>query len=248
MVLATGRELLVSEGMRCGLDHLTFGRVFELIEERSGRRITLASVYDRLWSSQEQFQWEVLAGVIEEAGTIDERTRQRVAEVLAAAERTTPEGRLDAVRALCQLAVEQHVLEASKRQHYRIAVAAVGAVSSSYADDVAPHVQRVRDALHGYLEQETEQYLELYNLIGAHLGFRMRHPLELRHLVLAIGAFGDGIALRLNFFPEYAARIAVPEGGGAPGESLSSLAAVGVEAVARAMLELDPDWPGPDAP
>ncbi|MBI2704531.1 MAG: hypothetical protein HYX32_04475 [Actinobacteria bacterium] len=242
LLIAAGTEVLLEEGMRCGLDHVTFPRVFDRVQEKTGRRVTRASVYDRLWTSQEEFQWEVLAHVIEDAGSIDQRTRRRVNRILAEADYASEAGRRAGLRDLCQLAVEQHVIEASRRQHYRIAMAAVGAIASSEGNGPEPpHVKQVRESLTKYLERETDLYLELYGHIGFTLGFQMREPLELRHLVLAVGALGEGIALRLNFFPEYAQKIKVPAADGGA-DAVWSIAGVGVEAIAETMLELDPDW------
>lgn len=246
LLVDTGAELLIEDGMRCGLDQLTLPRVFARIEAGSGRRVTGASVYDRLWHSQEEYQWDVLAHVIGQASAIEERTHRRVRRILASSDITTEEGRLEGLRRLCQLAVEQHVIEAARRQHFRIVMAAVGGIASSERDavDEPAHVTRVRESLNDYLARETDAYLELYHRIGAHLGLRMRHPLELRHLVLAVGAVGDGIAMRLNFFPEYAARIEVPGEDRSAG-GVWSIAGLSVEAIALAMLELDPDWSPP---
>src|SRR5262245_15645209 len=112
LLLAAGTEVLLEEGMRCGLDHVTFPKVFERVQTQTGRRVTRASVYDRLWTSQEEFQWEVLARVIEDASSIDQRTRRRINRILANADYETEAGRMSGLRDLCQLAVEQHVIEA----------------------------------------------------------------------------------------------------------------------------------------
>lgn len=246
LLVTTGVSVLLDEGMGCGLDHLTFPKVFDRIERESGRRITRASVYDRLWDNQEEFQWDVLARLITNADTIDPRTRRRVRRILADADITSDAGRLAGLHELCQLAVKQHVIESSRRQDYRIIMAAVGAVASSEQAGNAPDgAARVREALQAHIEQETDAYVELYGEIGLHLGFRLRDPLELRQFVLAIHALGEGIAMRLNFFPEYETPIALPPVGPDGATVKSSLAGMGVEAIALAMLELDPDWVPP---
>ena len=94
LLLRAGIELLLEEGMRCGLDHVTFPKVFERVEQETGRRVTRASVYDRLWSNQEEFQWEVLAELIKGAGSVDLRTQRRVRRILKSADRATEAGRL----------------------------------------------------------------------------------------------------------------------------------------------------------
>jgi len=246
LLITTGMALLSSEGVRCGFDGITFAKVFERVEEQTGRRVTAASVYDRIWNSQEDFQWSVLARLIDESSTIDGRTRQRVERILVEADVTTPEGRWEGLHRLCLFAVEQHVVEASRRQSYKILVAAAGAIASTPPDDeLAPGAASVRAALQSCLERETDLYVDLYGMIGAQLGFRLREPLTLRQFVLAIAAFGDGMALRLTFFPEYGATIQRPsEQPGGP-STASSLASLGVESIAVQMLELDPAWTAP---
>jgi hypothetical protein len=64
-------------------------------------------------------------------------------------------------------------------------------------------VEVVRAALRDYWSRELDGLVELYAEIGSRLGFRMRDPLEMRHLVLATGALAEGIATRLGVFDEY---------------------------------------------
>jgi len=252
LLVREGVALLLDEGVQVGLGSVTFPRVFERVEASTGRRITAASVYERLWASQSDFQWEVLAVLVEDASTLDDRTRRRVRRILDTADRSSEAGRLGCLRELCQAVVQQHVLEGSSRHHYRIVLAAVAAVSASEADpgteEGSPEgVERVRQALRDYVERETEQLLDLYNEIGGSLGLRTRDPIELRQFALAVGALGEGIALRLKYFPEYAQPIAVPRAPGRDDDEMWSLAGFGVDALVNAMIEVDPDWPGPDA-
>lgn len=243
LLLQHAVDLLLDEGLEVGLDRLTFPKVFDRVELATGRRITRASVYDRLWVNQQEFQWHALARLIESTSVMDPRTERRIDEVLATADRSTERGRWSALGMLCLVAVERYVVESGERQHNRIVLAAVGAIASSRVDkDPDDHVRLVQEALVDYLDRETAMFVDLYNRIGWYLGFRMRDPFELRHLVLAIGALGEGVALRLNYFDEYAGRIPVPADADFPGAAQWSLSSIGVEAIARRMLELDPDW------
>lgn len=247
LLLSTGETILLEEGVSCGLEHLTFPRVFDRVELHHGRRITRASVYDRIWSSQADFQWDVLARVVAARPALDPRTRVRVLHVLDAADVTTEQGRIAALHQLCKLAVEPHVSEASRRQQDRITNAALGTIASTSESSPDPRgTERLQIALRERMEQETEETLELYGLIGSRLGFRMREPLELRQLALVLCALGQGIAMRMNFFPDYADPIPLPSPIDGQPDVVWSLAGRGVEAIAMAMLELDPDWAPPD--
>jgi hypothetical protein len=243
LLLDEGVALLLEEGMDLGLGHITFPRIFERVEAATGRRVTAASVYERVWSSQTEFQWDVLSVLIEQADPMDERIWRRVRRILSRADRSSPEARLACLRTLCQVIVERHVIEKSARPHYGVVLAAVAAVTSEGAAGVELEgLQRVRRALADYLEREAAAFDDLYHAIGGALGLRTIAPLDLRQFVLAVGALGEGVALRLNYFPEYARTIKAPGYGFDAAPEMWSLAGFGVGAIVDAMIEIDPDW------
>jgi hypothetical protein len=242
LLLSTGVELLLSDGLRVGTDHITLARVFEQVRRTTGRRITRGSVYERIWPSQEDFQADVIRAAIERTTLVSQETRSVVRAILMDADRTTAEGRWVALHRICATAVELHMQEAARAPHYRVILGAASAISSrpvdrTEADDPPDELQR---ALAAYLERETLVHLYLYHAIGYYLGFRMRQPAELRHLVLAIGAFADGISMRRRFFHDYDVPVRAQDGAG--GTTELSLTSMGVAALADALLELDPDW------
>lgn len=53
----------MEEGLDAGSGNLTFKRVFERVEERTGTRITNASVTNRVWENQADFQADVLVSI-----------------------------------------------------------------------------------------------------------------------------------------------------------------------------------------
>ena len=64
LILEAGRELLLSEGLGTGAEHLTFKRVLALVEATTGIRVTNASVIRRIWDNQEEFQLEVIQSIV----------------------------------------------------------------------------------------------------------------------------------------------------------------------------------------
>ena len=66
ILLQEGREILTDEGLETGSSNLTFKRVFDRIEARSGDRITNASVIRRIWDNQADFQTDVLVSIAED--------------------------------------------------------------------------------------------------------------------------------------------------------------------------------------
>jgi len=63
-----GRAILLAEGLEAGSRNLTFKRVFDRVEAKSGLRITNASVIKRIWENQADFQADVLVTIARGAG------------------------------------------------------------------------------------------------------------------------------------------------------------------------------------
>ena len=63
LVLDAGREVLLSEGLGTGAEHLSFKRVLSHLAAARGIRVTNASVIGRIWENQEEFQLDVVSSV-----------------------------------------------------------------------------------------------------------------------------------------------------------------------------------------
>lgn len=242
LLLDTGVELMTESGVRPGIDHLTYRAVFSRVEERTGRRITAASVYDRLWANQAEFQWDVLATLIERANVVDARSRLQIEAIAGAADYSSPAGRWAALADICRSAVSRHVTESALHPPQQIVTATMAALAASEPKEEvdAQSVERVEAAIGVYLENQASFYLEVYSLVGFYLGLRLKDDLDLRQFVLVVHALADGIATRLPYFPEYADPVRLPDD--SDHTPPSSLAGLGVYAIAELMLEIDPDW------
>ena len=244
LVLGAGIDLLLDDGVQCGVDQITFGRVFERVEETTGRRVTRASVYDRLWENQTAFQWDVLATIVERASPVHERTGARLRAVVRNAELTTADGRRRGLEGICHAAVDEHVSDAINDPHNRVVLAAMGAIASSYPDPAQdpPHVARVRTAVQTYLDGQRDYYTSLYGDLGYYLGYRLRDPMTLEQLVLIVHALGDGVAMRSAYSTVYRTPVAVDGRDGGPSEEDLTLLGIAIEAVTFRMCEPDPAW------
>jgi len=244
LVLNAGTALLLDEGIRCGIDQITFSRVFDRVEETTGRRITRASVYDRLWESQTAFQWDVLATIVEQASPVHERTGARLRAVVRDAELTTAAGRRRGLEGLCHAAVDEHISDALEDPHNRVVLAAMAAIASAHPDPALdpPHVARVRAAAQAYLDEQRRYYTELYLDLGYYLGWRLRDPLTLEQLVLMVHAVGDGVAMRSAYIDVYQTPVAVDGHDGGPNDEELTLLGLAIEAITFRMCEPDPDW------
>ena len=102
--MAAGREVLSEIEPTLAFEQLNYARVFDHLEATQGVRVTHASVHDRIWPSQQAFQFDVLRasldGLRDEAwGTFAEP----MAAAAQAADITTVDGRRDAARTLMRL-------------------------------------------------------------------------------------------------------------------------------------------------
>ena len=245
LLIDAGVTILLEEGVRCGLGHLRLARVFERIEHDTGRRVNPASVYERLWATQANYQWAVLAETLERAGFVDTETISLIERIVGHANVRTLEDREAALAELCRVAAQRNVEEASTRPHYRVVTAAVGTLGSWDAAEPDDHdaTSDVRNSLHSYLEDELRGYEAAYEWALNHLGFRWRAPYTARQFSRAIGALVEGVATRRGFFPAYEEPIAHADD--ASSTPSWTLASVTVQAIAAAMIEPDPDWRPP---
>ena len=71
IVLDAGQDLLLSEGLGSGAEHLSFKRVLSYVEATQGIRITNASIIGRVWENQEEFQVDVVRAIVEKQGNLE---------------------------------------------------------------------------------------------------------------------------------------------------------------------------------
>jgi hypothetical protein len=239
LLLETGVELLQERGLAGGAPHITLNEVFIALAERRGERVTPASVYKRIWETQADYQLDLLISAAafypdgEEQPTLD-----AARAVVRAADRSTRAGREAALREFCRIAGEVHVrvLEQSRAWQIWVGVWAL-TVSTPTADD-----DRVLGpALVAGHEKATNALRSVLDEILSGLGFRMRSPMTVDQLALAIGALAEGMALR-DRFATVALTTTRPEPG-APGSAQRwTLFGVAVDALMAGFLEPDPDF------
>ena len=63
ILLKSAREVVEEEGIETGTSNLTFKRVFDRVEQETGRHLTNASVIGRIWRNQAEFQADVLMAI-----------------------------------------------------------------------------------------------------------------------------------------------------------------------------------------
>src|SRR5271166_3142091 len=102
-LIEEGREILFTEGLKAGSSSLTFKRVFDRVEAKTGLRITNASVIKRIWENQADFQADVFVTIARDEERRAEGSGQRVAAMLRDFDMTTPESRARALREVCRM-------------------------------------------------------------------------------------------------------------------------------------------------
>ena len=239
LLLDAGRQILLEEGLGVGAGDLTFKRAFDRVEATTGARLTNASVIRRVWENQAEYQADVLATVAGVGDSTGEllSTVAVMAPLFGVLDRSSPEARLRSVTEVCRVAGDAsfRALVASRAWALWVGIWVLGATGAP-----SPHGERIRRALVGGYELDTEQWGELHAGLAAHLGLRVRAPLTLRHFTVAVGALVEGCALR-QIVAEDLMLIERPTG---PGGAVQpwTLFAVGLEALAFEFFELDPDW------
>lgn len=238
LLVEAGTEIVWDEGLAAGAEHVTFKRVFERLEERRGIRVTHASVIGRIWQNQEEFQTDVLTKMAELDVLDADDVFAASLSGLDESDRSTVEARWRATFESCRTECEgmfDSIVHSETWSRW-MAIWALAVVDSG-----SSRKQPIVDSLLGGEVRATEHYEESYVAAMQILGLRMREPFTVRQLALSIVALGQGCALRAGVDETTNQRIDRPTGPGGA-EQPWTLFAIGVEALIKRFVEIDPDW------
>ncbi len=241
MLLAEGRGILADEGLEIDSGNLTFKRVFDRVEARTGERITNASVIRRIWENQADYQTDVLVSVAQDearpeaGGAVDV-----LAAIVGQLDLSTPAARAAAVREVCRVGgtASSTSIAASAAWPLWISVVAMATATSS-----PDQHRRIRAGLSEGYRSVAEFWGENFGALIADLGLRFRPDLSLDQFVLAVIAYSEGCSLRERTMGRVELLTRSTGPGGGPQEW--SLFAVGLEALVHQFLEPDPHWRAP---
>jgi hypothetical protein len=248
LMLKMGRLTLIEDGFGVGVDTLTFKRVFERIDTETGLKLSNASVIRRVWENQADYQADVLATIaVEDAlGEFDETVRA-LGPLLDALDLSTPEARSRSLTEVCRVggSANSFMLLESPNWSMWIAVWAM-ATANNVGSQQTEYQRRIRAALLEGYKGFTTLWEDAYAGLAALLGMRVRAPLTLRQLSVAVGALAEGCSLRQHVDPDLGVilRPTGPRGE----EQEWTLFAIGLEALLIQFLEPDPDWSPPSPP
>jgi hypothetical protein len=239
IVLVAGRDLLLSEGLGTGAEHLSFKRVLSRVADTLGIRVTNASVIGRIWDNQEQFQNDVIRSIVQDQGEEEVRdTSEAMVEVLGRLDVSTAELRRASLAELVRVSCAQY-LESASTSSATIQMALITYVAASQATDAeSPLIASFRMMN----EKLTTEYMGMYDAGLQAVGWRMRPGLTLRSAALAISAFAEGTLLRMVVDPkgfEPIVQVSPMDGQ----EVEWTLLAIGMNSMIDFFAEPDPDWP-----
>ena len=243
LVLDTGIEMLREEGLGSGVERITLTRVFRRLDDR-GVKLTHASVLGRIWSDQREFQSDIVTAVAR--GDISdevEGTTEGFASLFTSMDLSSTTGRRQGVSDLCRMMGEISLDELTDSASWPIWVG-IWAITAS--DGSGETSAETRSAITASYENLTTNYMGLYRWAIDHLGLRLRHPLTLRQMTIAISALVEGCALRDQVDHDSMRRIPRPTGTHGELEEWT-LFGIGLEALVWQFLELIPRWRPPRA-
>ena len=196
-IVSSGVRLLMERGLEGGCGNVGMSDVLADIEHRTGRRITNASVYGRIWATQSDFHRDLLFHAAEEFPKGEEVAfRERANEVLRTTDLATEEGRRRALKQICLVGGKAHLdaLADSRSWQTWLAIWAITVSTPSLDDDLerGPAIaHRHAVAVAGM----TAVLGEILPRVG--LSLRPGHSFE--HLSMAVYALSEGLVLHDRF-------------------------------------------------
>jgi len=238
VLLDEGREILFEEGFEADSSNLTFKRVFERVEAKTGRRITNASVIKRVWANQAEFQADVLVSIAkdearpEAGGAVD-----AIAAVFATFDLSTPVSRGRALRDVCRVGGNASSTAIAQSRNWPLWISVVAMATATAMPDQR---ERIKEALvDGYLSVSkfwSENFMVLIDVLGV----RFRRPWTMDQFSMAVIAYSEGCSLRQRT-SDHIEMMIRPTGPNGEDQKWS-LFAVGLEALVHQFLEPDPEF------
>lgn len=236
-LIEEGRSILLAEGLEAGSRNLTFKRVFDRMEARSGSRITNASVIKRIWENQADFQADVLVTIARDEARRARMSGQRVVTMLEGFDMSSPESRTRALREACRMEGNISSTEIDESANWQLWIGVIAMATSS----AAPELQaRIKQAVAHEYQSVTRFWSNNFTALADLLGFRIRHPWSMDHFSTAAIAYAEGCALRqlASRDVEMVIRQTGPNGE----DQEWSPYATGMEALVNQYMEPDPEF------
>ncbi len=237
VLLEAGREILFEEGLETGSSNLTFKRVFERVETKTGLRVTNASVIKRVWDNQADFQADVLVAIAhDEARPEANLTVEAVASMLGTIDLSTPESSARSLQEVCRVGGSASTTAIAASTNFSLWISVMAMATTRPLPDERQRIQAA--LLEGY-EAVSKFWEEIFAGLAEVLRVRIRQPWTMRQFVVAVTALNEGCSLRQRV-SGHVDLIARPTGPNGEDQEWTVFGA-GLEALVNQFFEPDPD-------
>jgi hypothetical protein len=192
-LLDTGVRLLMERGLEGGCANVGMADVLADIHEASGRRITNASIYGRIWATQADFHRDLLLEAAAKFPAHEEQaSRHAAAEVLDEFQGPADE----VLRMICRQIGVVHFDELAQSRAWQtwLAIWALTVSTPTLEDDLerGPTIARRH-------EHAVDAFARVFDEILVAIGATMRPGLNVEQLAMAIYALSEGLVLHQRF-------------------------------------------------
>jgi PAS domain-containing protein len=196
-ILETGVKLLMERGLEGGCENVGMSDVLSVIADSSGRRITNASVYGRIWANQNEFHRDLVLLAAEQFPAGEEIAMRQVAEqVFATLPLATLEDRREAFREVCRQAGVAHLASLANSRSWQtwLAIWAITVSTPTLDDDLerGPAIAHRHDMA---VNAMSAVLIDILPRVGGVL----RPGISMYQLSMAIYALSEGLVLHDRF-------------------------------------------------
>jgi hypothetical protein len=238
MLLEAALEILREEGLQTGSVNITFKRVCDRVEVRTGIHVTNGSVIKRIWENQAEFQADVLAAVANDLSRPELGFIFNALEpLLEKAVLSDPGSRARLVQQVCRVGGEANAVTTAESPNYPLWMHVVAtAITTSQTQQRERILQVLREGYTSF----TRLWEESFTGLAALVGLRIRPGSDMSQFVMVLAALDQGFSLRhrINGKIEYVSR---PTGPNGENEDWT-LFAIGLEALVHQFFEPDPSY------
>lgn len=255
LLIDTGVNIVMNEGVGTGRSNVTYKRVFDRLFDNQGIRVTGASVHERIWSSVEEFQLDILrAAAAQHAPMRIDDAVMAAQHAIEAADLSTEQGRLDGLRKVVRAAT---AVEANKtsRQDFEHWLSIVAVFLASPAKESHADWQATAEIVTGHYGRNTDIQRASQSYIAQALGLQARESIfgpateKTFHqatdtLASCVISLSEGQGLRAAFDESARTAFDLPTGSDGSAEEWN-IFGLGSWSIATNLFEPIPDWQPP---
>lgn len=249
LVLTAGVEQLVEEAPRFAIDTLTYKTVFDRLARTRGVKVTHASVHERIWASQRDFQLDVLTSAVAHVPGQNFKTFSTAAsDALADLSLATEDDRWRATREVTRRGMNASIDSTADHEllvALRFLCSRIAAASPHAKDELEPVIELVRQTR----RDTTALYVEMVMFLTTALGLRLRadHGMSFEGAArtLSVVSTSTATGLEIDAFVDHDLPEDMPTGPNGESQRWSAVA-IAAWAMVSFLFEPDPNFTAPD--